>query len=225
MGVAAVAGLLVVLDPASIAGKTGVFNNDMAFALATGKARAGLLEREVLATANIPLDQIIFNNALLSPEPLNATVSARLVEEYEVEGPDLIVAQISALTISAISEAGPTEITTSAAHGLTSGQIVTIAGVAGNTPTTINGNHVITVTSTTKFTIPITTSDAGTGGTVVLAQGLNASTPLHTELTNLAGKLAVRSDAATQELFGYVRGILAAEDSGNATRLLVEVVQ
>ena len=69
-------------------------------------------------------------------------------------------------SVSAASLANPTEITTSAAHGWTTGNTVTFTGMTGGF-TAINGlAYVITVTSTTKFTIAVdaTAFGAYTGG-------------------------------------------------------------
>ena len=69
-----------------------------------------------------------------------------------------------ASTIVSSSIAAATVITTTLAHGLTSGETVTIAGHTGSTPT-ISGDYVVTVTAPTTFTIPLTVSTGGTGGT------------------------------------------------------------
>jgi hypothetical protein len=58
----------------------------------------------------------------------------------------------------ASNPASPIEITTSAAHGLQSGQIVSIYGVGGNT--SANGTWVITVTANNKFTLTGSTGNA-----------------------------------------------------------------
>jgi hypothetical protein len=68
----------------------------------------------------------------------------------------------ASITASAIGD--PTVITTSAAHGLLSGAVVVIAGHTGSTPA-INGAHVVTVLTTTTFSIPIAVTVGGTGGT------------------------------------------------------------
>lgn len=65
-------------------------------------------------------------------------------------------------TVTAISVANPTHITTGAPHGLTSGQTVTIAGT--NTSATTVGSFVVTVLDTTHFTIPVNVASV-TGGT------------------------------------------------------------
>jgi hypothetical protein len=62
------------------------------------------------------------------------------------------------------SVANPTIITTTSAHGLYTGMIVTIAGHSGSTPS-INGTHTVTVISTTTFSIPVNVTVGGTGGT------------------------------------------------------------
>ena len=56
------------------------------------------------------------------------------------------------------------------------------------------------------------------------AQALSAATPIHSEVTSVAGKYGLRTDAATQELVGWVRGILGAQESGNTFGLLIEHV-
>jgi len=58
-------------------------------------------------------------------------------------------------------------VTTTANHGLRSGETVTIAG--GNSTVSIDGARVVTVTGLTTFTVPVDTSggaSAGTAGTV-----------------------------------------------------------
>lgn len=72
--------------------------------------------------------------------------------------------QAAAVTIATSSIANPTVITTSGAHGLTTGDTVLIAGHSGSTPD-INGSHVVTVTAPTTFTIAVNVTADGTGGT------------------------------------------------------------
>ena len=76
---------------------------------------------------------------------------------------DLIAAATVAITSSSVAAAAV--ITTGAVHGLTSGDQVLIAGHTGSTPA-INGSYVATVLTTTTFSIPVTTTVGGTGGTV-----------------------------------------------------------
>jgi hypothetical protein len=74
----------------------------------------------------------------------------------------------STFTASAViatsSIANPTVITTTLAHGFTSGDTVTIAGHTGSTPA-ISGDYVLTVTGTTTFTVPVNVTTGGTAGT------------------------------------------------------------
>ncbi len=58
----------------------------------------------------------------------------------------------AAKAITAATNATPIAVTTSAAHGYTTGYLVTIRGVGGNTATNVTANA-ITVTSPTTFTI------------------------------------------------------------------------
>lgn len=69
----------------------------------------------------------------------------------------------SARQISAISiHASAPEITTDEAHGYTTGNTVVLSST--NSTPAIDGSHVITVTSPTTFTVPTTTTGAGTAG-------------------------------------------------------------
>jgi len=64
--------------------------------------------------------------------------------------------------ITAISASNPTVIT-SAAHGLTSGRLISITG--SDSVPSINGNFQITVLTANTFTIPFTVTQPGTTGT------------------------------------------------------------
>jgi hypothetical protein len=58
--------------------------------------------------------------------------------------------------VSGATSANPIEITMTAAHGWSSGNTVTFASLPGTFGTNLNGNnYVITVTTTTKFTIAV----------------------------------------------------------------------
>lgn len=85
------------------------------------------------------------------------------------------------VTIATSSVADPTVITTSGAHGLTTGDVVTIAGHSGSTPA-INGRYIVTVLNSTTFTIPVAVTGGGTGGTVTKdsQQGLLTASPVYT---------------------------------------------
>jgi hypothetical protein len=65
-------------------------------------------------------------------------------------------------TITANTAANPTVITTSGAHGYTTGQYVRIKD--SNSTPSINGRHQITVTDATHFTIAVNVTGAGTAG-------------------------------------------------------------
>lgn len=72
---------------------------------------------------------------------------------------------LASVAIATSSVADPTVITTSAPHGRTTGDEVTIAGHSGATPA-INGTWVVTVIDATTFTIPEAVTVGGTGGTM-----------------------------------------------------------
>lgn len=71
---------------------------------------------------------------------------------------------VDVATITTSSIANPTTITTSAPHDFANGDVVTIAGHSGSTPS-INGVHTVTFTGASTFTIPVNVTTGGTGGT------------------------------------------------------------
>lgn len=89
MAVVAPQGALVNIKASTVAGKPGVFDDATELELTTAR-RAFVLERDVLAGPDIPLDKLIFQNDILSPEVVGNYVSARQVQEIEVEGAGLI---------------------------------------------------------------------------------------------------------------------------------------
>lgn len=90
---------------------------------------------------------------------------------YRIYGPNGLMTSGTGTTalrdtgsVTSASNASPVVITTSAAHGLTTGTRVTIAGVTGSS--TANGTFVATVLTTTTFSLDGTSAGgAGTGGT------------------------------------------------------------
>ncbi len=68
--------------------------------------------------------------------------------------------------ISSVTATNPAVITTSTPHGFSTGNTVTISGNVGSTPD-INGSHVITVISSTSFSIPVAVTVAGSGGVAI----------------------------------------------------------
>ena len=69
-----------------------------------------------------------------------------------------------AVSITSSSVANPTHIITATAHGMVTGDSVTIAGHSGSSPS-INGSYTIIRVSDTEYTIPVNVATGGTGGT------------------------------------------------------------
>jgi hypothetical protein len=69
-------------------------------------------------------------------------------------------------TVTSSSVANPTVVTTSEAHGLATGDVVSIAGHSGSTPSLNGQSAAITVLSGTTFSLPVNVTVGGTGGTV-----------------------------------------------------------
>jgi hypothetical protein len=89
------------------------------------------------------------------------------------------------IPITSNSIANPTVVTTPVPHGLTTGQVILISGVATSSPT-INGERTVTVTSTTTFTVPVNVTVAGTGGSFVLSSTVNGGAG-YQEVTAFSG--------------------------------------
>ena len=109
-----------------------------------------------------------------------------------VKSSNFSITSTPAATITSSSAANPSEVTTSAAHGMTSGDSVTIAGHSGSTPD-INGVHVITVTGASTFTIPVNVTVGGTGGSATPA----ASTLSISTSGNAANKVSITTATST----------------------------
>lgn len=83
---------------------------------------------------------------------------------YSVQGANHTnITRTTTVGIDSTSVANPTVVTTSAAHNITNGDTVTIAGVTGGTYTpTINGTFTATVTGATTFTVEVNCAVEGT---------------------------------------------------------------
>lgn len=101
----------------------------------------------------------------LPSQPVDGVMNFSLELSVVSIDSEVIVTAPATVAITSSSVADPTSITTSAPHALTSGDVVTIAGHTGATPS-INGSWVATVVDTTHFTIPVAVTVGGTGGTV-----------------------------------------------------------
>ena len=86
----------------------------------------------------------------------------------------IAAATIAGASIASIANTGPMVVTTSSAHGLSSGAYVTLQGVVGylGSGTNPNGTFQITVTSTTAFLLNGSTASGSyaAGGSVYVAQ-------------------------------------------------------
>lgn len=99
-------------------------------------------------------------------------LTVKNIENGGACGPDemqrILDALAPSVAITSNSQANPTEVTCASAHNLVTGDTVVIAGVATSNANP-NGTRVVTVTTSTKFTVPVNaTTAAGTGGTVTI---------------------------------------------------------
>ncbi len=104
----------------------------------------------------------------------------------------LALAPTTANTITGVSTANPGVVTTSAAHGLTTGAMVGIIGVAGATQA--NGIWKVTVLSPTTFSIPVNVTGTYSGsGAFWVSCG---------PAVEVSGRLGLRLDAVATALTG-----------------------
>lgn len=99
-------------------------------------------------------------------------VEAQTAVHIECTGLETNVGAVASGTITGITEADPTEIT-SAAHGLETGDVITISG--SDTTPSIDGDHEITRTGANTFTIDVNVTSDGTDvGSWVFAEDAGA---------------------------------------------------
>lgn len=140
---AATKGLWVRQDPASIAGKSGAFDDSRTLIVANNEP-GWLLERDVINDTAIPLDQIVFNTNLETPDLINTFVTARKVELYEVEGSELLDSSLDASTVLDC----PVKVTNGKlAEALTEGDVI-VGYVRGKLAP-------LTASNTTRFVIEV----------------------------------------------------------------------
>jgi hypothetical protein len=103
--------------------------------------------------------------------------------------------------ITSNSIANPSVVTTPVPHGLTTGDIVLISGVATSSPT-INGEFTVTVLTTTTFSVPVNVTVAGTGGSFVRSNTANGGAGIQmvsalSGFTGFIGKIRHSADDTT----------------------------
>jgi hypothetical protein len=125
--------------------------------------------------------------------PIGFTVSDGTYQ-YTVQDGGIIGTAPQSGTISAITQANPAVVTTTSAHGLATGQQITIAGALGMTG--INGVWTVTVLSTTTFSVVYnsTSAPAYTGSGTFSANGSSASLYC---LATQSGSWAVPANSVT----------------------------
>lgn len=171
---------------------------------------------------------MLANNAVTTAKLANGAVTTAKLGDYSINNEKFLPSAIdgltakttlasgdefslydsaAVLTISGFTFAGggPTytaTATTSTAHGLTTGNSVTISGATGNT--SVNGIFTVTVTTSTEFTITVTSSASVTGSPVVIQNpGLKKITwaNFQTQMVASAGT-AAQYRANTNTLLG-----------------------
>jgi uncharacterized phiE125 gp8 family phage protein len=130
-----------------------------------------------------------------------------------------VLVQPSTAIVSA-SIANPSVITTATPHYLVTGDIVTVAGVAGSTPD-VNGARLVTVLSATTFSIPVNVTVGGTGGTVRRTRPVEPLTVAEGKLR--AGLVWEELDEREALMTGFIAAARAKVEQDTGLALLTQV--
>lgn len=129
-----------------------------------------------------------------------------------------------ATPVTSSSVANPTTITTTIAHGLTTGNIVVITGHTGSTatPSLNNRGFAVTVTGTTTFTITADVTVGGTGGQVVRVTSANGGVGYQlvsalSGITGFVGKIQGSTDDVTYTDLLSFSNVTAAQTAQRVT--------
>jgi hypothetical protein len=122
-------------------------------------------DAEYAVTGEVDAHAVLLQNLVAKSADWNTKTLADPVNSAAVPG-------LRAIPITSNSQANPSVVTTPVPHGLATGQVVVISGVATSSPT-INGTRTVTVTGTHTFTVPVNVTVAGTGGSFVPANSLD----------------------------------------------------
>jgi hypothetical protein len=125
------------------------------------------------------------------------------------------------VAITSNSIAAASVVTTPIPHGLTSNDIILISGVVTSSPT-INGERVVTVLSPTTFSVPVTVTVAGTGGSFVRSNSSNGAAgyqqvPAFSGFTGFVGKLRDSADDTTYADLLSFANVTAAQNAQRVT--------
>jgi len=157
---------------------------------------------------NGDIDGLVFDNSTLKLDrtfraPAVATdgLDLALICNSQVRSDEAVAVELNVelnnvvVAITSNSIAAASVVTTAAPHGLSTGDTVTVAGVTGSVPT-INGSREITVLSPTTFSVPVTTTTGGTGGTATSTIRLGTATATLTP-----------PDTAQDQSFNFPQGL------------------
>ncbi len=127
-------------------------------------------------------------------------------EYHDADGSGSTLTTNTGGSVTSSSVANPSVITMGSAHGLATGDTVTIAGHSGSTPS-IDGPHVVTVLSSTTYSIPVNVTVGGTGGTSAKHAKLGVQKVTGAVIRNFAiegpGKIDYKPSSNSGEVIGW----------------------
>jgi hypothetical protein len=166
-------GVTRTFDSQSATGTTSGFQVTLGQGAVPAKHTSQLVVTSLPATCTYHLEGTLDNSTWLSLSgAIDCAVAANRMFHVvnrpvtRVRG-DLTVVTGTAATATDCTNASPIEVTTSASHGFTTGDKVTITGVTGNTACNVT-NSAVTVTAANKFTVAVAGNGAyAAGGAIV----------------------------------------------------------
>lgn len=151
-----------------------------------------------------PSDRVTLYNYLSDVLPLDLNT---LLLKLDILG--------QTVDISSVSTANPTTITTSTAHGLTTGDIVNITGT--NTSASTLGSFVATVTGATTFTIPVNVTSVTTGTGTLTKSLVSDGNYYNTYQTSIEDDAQILKDNVINLATKLDNDLLFADNVGGGT--------
>lgn len=149
--------------------------------------------------------------AILVTSSAGAPYTTSINPTYRIYGEGVLLtngtgslAKLDTFTVTAATNASPIAITTSAAHGLQTGNRVTIADVGGNTAA--NGTFTVTRTGATTFTL-----DGSTGNGAYTSGGAGHVTGLYSITHVCSGGNGFEAGKAYQILVNFTADAARAD--------------
>lgn len=170
-----------VVDPETTIATIGSHTAASPTVITTSEAHGFSSGDTVVIAGNVGIAKTITSSSAAAVTTITAAGHGLVSgDSVTIAGHSTASAVTSYITTSSV---GAATVLTSTAHGFTTGDLVTISGHTGSTPP-ISGSYPVTVISANTFSVPVTVTVAGTGGTAARAATSINGTQIATVLTS-----------------------------------------